>query len=129
MSAARDAVVADIGRLMASGEKLRDELAEGRQGFTRGLTLLEDGVPLDQALADLHTAERRVRMTEVLSRFDEFRHSLRISITAAGLEEGMSIGDIGRAFGVSRQLAARFAKEVRAHDEEEEGGPPTAMAL
>jgi len=24
----------------------------------------------------------------------------------------MSIGEIGRAFGISRQLAARFAKEV-----------------
>ena len=127
MSAARDAVVTDVHRLMASGEELRDLLAESRQGFTQGLSLLEGGVPLDQALADLHTAERRLRMTEVLSRFDECRHSLRISITAAGLEEGMSIGDIGRAFGVSRQLAARFAKEVRSHDEE--GGPPTAMAL
>jgi len=129
MSAARDAVVTDVHRLMASGEELRDLLAESRQGFTQGLTLLEGGVPLDQALTDLHTAERRLRMTEVLSRFDECRHNLRISITAAGLDEGMSIGDIGRAFGVSRQLAARFAKEVRAHDEEEEGGPPTAMAL
>jgi transposase-like protein len=67
-----------------------------------------------------------VAMTDLLAEFDECRHRLRISITAAGLEEGMSIGDIGRAFGVSRQLAARFAKEVRAQAGPDD--PPTATA-
>ena len=113
MPDARDAVIADVGRLMGSGDELRSHLSESRKGFTRGLTLLAQGVPLSVALTELNSAERRLRMTELLAEFDECRHRLRISITAAGLEEGMSIGDIGRAFGVSRQLAARFAKEVR----------------
>jgi len=38
----------------------------------------------------------------------------------------MSIGDIGRAFGISRQLAARLAKEVRSQPAPVE--PPTATA-
>jgi hypothetical protein len=126
MSAARDAVIADIHRLMASGQELRDQLLESWSGFAVGLDLLEQGTPLSEALTDLHTAERRVHMTERLAEFDECRHRLRISITAAGLEEGMSIGDIGRAFGVSRQLAARFAKEVRSQFELAE--PPTTTA-
>ena len=88
-------------------------IGESRTGLTRGLDLLDHGVPLGEALAELRTAERRLRMTDMLNAFDECRHRLRISITAAGLEEGMTIGAIGRAFGVSRQLAARFAKEVR----------------
>ena len=113
MSEARDAVISDIHRLMASGLLLRDQLLESRKGFEKGLDLLDHDVPLSQALAELNTADRRERMTDLLAEFDECRHRLRISITAAGLEEGMSIGDIGRAFGISRQLAARFAKEVR----------------
>lgn len=113
MSDARRAVVADIHRLMASGEVLCEQLLESRKGFAQGLTLLEGGAALDQILDTVQSAERRVRMTEILAEFDACRHRLRISITAAGLEEGMSIGDVGRAFGVSRQLAARFAKEVR----------------
>jgi len=113
MPDARDAVIADVRRLMDSGQELRSQILESRKGFTKGLALLERGVPLSDALAELNTAERRLRMTELLAEFDECRHRLRISITAAGLDEGMSIGDIGRAFGVSRQLAARFAKEVR----------------
>jgi len=114
MSRARDAVISDVRRLMDSGQELRALILESRKGFTKGIKLLESGVPLSQALTELNTAERRTRMTDMLSEFDESRHRLRLSITAAGLEEGMSIGDIGRAFGVSRQLAARFAKEVRA---------------
>ena len=113
MSKAREAVISDVRRLMDCGQELRDLILESRKGFTKGLKLLDSDVSLRQALADLNTAERRLRMTDMLNEFDECRHQLRISITAAGLEEGMSIGDIGRAFGVSRQLAARFAKEVR----------------
>jgi len=113
VSEARDEVISDIQRLMDSGQELRALVQESRKGFIKGLKLLDSGMPLEQALAELNTAERRLKMTDMLSEFDECRHRLRVSITAAGLEEGMSIGDIGRAFGVSRQLAARFAKEVR----------------
>jgi len=79
MSAARDAVVADIHRLMATGQELQDQLVESRRGFTEGLQLLEIDTPLGRALADMNSAERRVRMTELLSEFDECRHRLRIS--------------------------------------------------
>ena len=113
MTEARDAVMSDVRLLMDSGQELRSAILDSRKGFAKGLKMLEVGAPLRQTLAELNTAERRQRMTELLSEFDECRHRLRISITAAGLEEGMTIGEIGRAFGVSRQLAARFAKEVR----------------
>ena len=126
MSEARNAVISDIHRLMASGQLLRDQLLESRKGFEKGLDLLDQDMPLGQALAELNTADRRERMTDLLAEFDECRHRLRISITAAGLEEGMSIGDISRAFGVSRQLAARFAKEVR--DQTGPAEPPAATA-
>jgi hypothetical protein len=126
MSAARDAVAADIHRLMATGQELQDQLLESRKGFEVGLKLLDGDTPLGEALVALNSAERRVRMTELLSEFDECRHRLRISITAAGIEEGMSIGDIGRAFGVSRQLAARFAKEARFQDGPMDPPTPTA---
>jgi hypothetical protein len=109
----RDAVAADIRRLMESGQRLRALILESRTGFTKGLDLLDSGVPVVEALTALNTAERRKTMTDLLDEFEADRHRLRLSITAAGLGEGMTIGEIGRAFGVSRQLAARFAKEIR----------------
>jgi DNA-directed RNA polymerase sigma subunit (sigma70/sigma32) len=126
MSSARDQVIADIQRLVDSGQALREQLSTSRKGFARGLKLLEDDMPLIEAMAELNSAERRVRMTDLLTEFDECRHRLRLSITAAGLEEGMTVTEIGRAFGVSRQLAARFAKEVRARDARGGTPPPTA---
>ena len=113
MGTSRDAVVHDIHRLMDSGEELRELILDSRKGFEAGLKMLDEGVSMPKALASLNTAARRVRMTELLSEFEDCRHRLRLSITTAGLDEGMTIGDIGRAFGVSRQLASRFAKEAR----------------
>jgi nucleotidyltransferase/DNA polymerase involved in DNA repair len=98
---------------MDSGQELRELILDSREGFKTGLKMLDEGVAMEKALTALNTAARRQRMTQLLNEFEECRHRLRLSITTAGLDEGMSIGDIGRAFGVSRQLASRFAKEAR----------------
>ena len=42
------------------------------------------------------------------------RHASRIAVFAVGLAEGISIGELGRLYGFSRQLGQRFAKEARA---------------
>jgi hypothetical protein len=109
----RDDVARDIEQLVAAGQELRDLIQESRKGFQKALVLLDRGVRIDEALRALNTAERRLAMTEQLSEFEECRHRLRLSITVAGLDEGMSIGDLARAFGVSRQLASRMAKQAR----------------
>jgi hypothetical protein len=109
----RELVGRDIQRLIDVGQELRDQLLESRRGFEKGLRMLDRGVEINEALRVLNAAERRQRMTDRLSELEACRHQLRLSITVAGLEEGMSIGDIGRAFGVSRQLASRMAKEAR----------------
>ena len=48
-----------------------------------------------------------------MAEFERHRHSTRITLTAAALEEGMTIGQIARAWGFSRQLAARYAREAQ----------------
>jgi hypothetical protein len=113
VTSSRDDVARDVGRLVVAGQELRDRIRESRKGLQKGLELLDRGVGIDEALRALNTAERRLAMTELLTEFEECRHRLRLSITVAGLEEGMSIGDIARAFGVSRQLASRMAKQAR----------------
>ena len=113
MTSSRDYVARDIRQLVAAGQELRDLIRESRKGLQKGLELLDQGVEIAEALGALNTAERRLAMTEHLSGFEECRHRLRLSITVAGLEEGMRIGDLARAFGVSRQLASRMAKQAR----------------
>ena len=36
-----------------------------------------------------------------------------VAVFAVALEDGMSIGELGRIYGFSRQRAARYAKEAR----------------
>lgn len=98
---------------METGQRLRAQIAESRKGFEQGIRMLESGASIDEALSKLNTSERRLKMTDLLGEFEAARHRLRLSITTAGLKEGMTIGAVGRAFGVSRQLAARFAKEAK----------------
>jgi hypothetical protein len=54
-----------------------------------------------------------VEMTRALDEFEQLRHRSRLSLITAGLDEGMTIGQFGRAWGFSRQLAARYVKEAR----------------
>jgi hypothetical protein len=53
-------------------------------------------------------------MNDALNAVELVRHEMRLKIFQIGLDEGMTIGDLGRAFGFSRQLASRIAKEARA---------------
>jgi hypothetical protein len=111
MSRSRNAVHRDVERLMACGQEVRALLLANNKGFAKGLKMLDKGTPINEILAKLNTAEHRTETTDLLNEFDARRHQLRQSIIAAGLEEGMSISDLGRAFGISRQLAQRLAKE------------------
>jgi transposase len=52
-------------------------------------------------------------MNVALEAVEKARHEARLTVFAMGLEQGMSIGELGRMFGFSRQLAARYAKEAR----------------
>ncbi len=59
-------------------------------------------------------AKARLALREAFDQFEHQRHRTRLALVRAGLEEGMTIGELGRAWGFSRQLAARYAKECRA---------------
>jgi hypothetical protein len=52
-------------------------------------------------------------VNDALNRVERCRHEARRAVFAAALKEGRTIGELGRAWGFSRQLAARYAKEAR----------------
>lgn len=70
-------------------------------------------------------ARSRVRRTGALKDFEVRRHRSRLSLIGAHLAEGQSIGDIGRAWGFSRQLASAYAREARAMEAGRHGPSPT----
>ncbi len=99
---------------MEAGQALRAQISYSRKRLEQGIKALELGASMEAALTESDSAERRTKMTDLLAEFEAARHQLRLSVAATGLEEGMTIGAIGRALGISRQLAARIAKEAAA---------------
>jgi hypothetical protein len=113
MQRARDIAIGEIDELLASAARLRADLRAKEVAYRRMARQLQRGVDIGQAMSDAgaHTARRE--LTEALDEFEHSRHRTRLAVTRAGLDEGMTIGQIGRAWGFSRQLAARYAREAR----------------
>ena len=44
-------------------------------------------------------------------RFEAARHRVRLLLVAIEVDEGRSIGEVARSWGVSRQLASRWVQE------------------
>jgi len=58
------------------------------------------------------SADRSRDLTRILTEFEQSRRRNRASVTAAALDQGLSVIQISEIFGVSRQLANRFVKEA-----------------
>jgi hypothetical protein len=109
----RDRVMGSIERLLEVDREVRKRIQENEVILRRALKEFGKGATVAEAMEKSHTGFGRQRVNEALDALTEARHEVRVAITMAGMEEGMSIGDLGRAWGISRQLASRFAKEAR----------------
>ena len=101
-------------------EKLLETLADLRRNtratetsVRRALKLAKDGADVSVVLRATNPADIRQSMNDALKAVEEARRQVRLQIFELGLDEGLSIGELGRVFGFSRQLAARYAKEAR----------------
>ena len=52
-------------------------------------------------------------MTQQIEELEAARHSVRKAVFALGLNEGLSIGELGRLMGFSRRARSTYAKEAR----------------
>ena len=101
-------------------EGLLDTLADLRRStrateasVRRALKLAKGGADVSVVLGAIGPADIRRSMNDALKAAEEARHQVRLRIFELGLDEGLSIGELARVFGFSRQLAARYAKEAR----------------
>jgi len=101
-------------------EGLLDTLADLRRStratetsVRRALKLAKGGADVSVVLGAIGPADIRQSMNDALKAAEEARHQVRLRIFELGLDEGLSIGELARIFGFSRQLAARYAKEAR----------------
>jgi DNA invertase Pin-like site-specific DNA recombinase len=98
-------------QLVEADAEVRRHLVASERVLKRGISRIEAGEEIASALAATQAADRREAVNVALESLALARHELRVAVLAAGLEEGMSLSEVARGFGISRQLVQRLAKE------------------
>ena len=111
MANERRALQLALSDLEQSMELTQRVLADAGSTYGTLRSRVAGKVPVAEAFSDM-----AMPWSEVARQLDDLeraRHRVRQAVFALGLSEGMTIGDLGRLYGFSRQLAARIAREVR----------------
>ncbi|MBV8462932.1 MAG: hypothetical protein JO368_06540, partial [Acidimicrobiales bacterium] len=107
----RDALLARLEELDAAFVETEASLRRARSGYKRYARRIAKGVPLEEVFDGL-LPEERVSVNAQLDLLEQARHRVRLATVALGLDQGLSLGRLGRLMGVSRQLTGRIAREL-----------------
>ena len=107
----RDAAIEDLLRLATAARELRATLESCERMYEASLDRLIAGRDPGEAIHGVDVSGARLSITEALTEFERARHHARGTFINAQHDEGMNMKEIGRVWGISRQLAHRFFKE------------------
>jgi hypothetical protein len=107
-----DAAAYETEQLLESTRRLRAAIVKAEAVYRRTLKELRRHSNITASIMRDDAAQRRQDLTDALLNFEHQRHAARLSLIAAQLAEGESIGGVGRSWGFSRQLASKYAHEV-----------------
>ncbi len=122
-SGSRTQAIGDLDRLMVALDDLAAQLVFVRGQYAKAKRSLEEGDTVEMVLDKARAAETRESIMVALDEFERCRNVSRISLVAAGLDDGMSINALSKSWGVSRQLISRYVGLIRkdqhqAHEEQ-----------
>jgi hypothetical protein len=109
----RENVIVSVDEFVEVCATFRQTLRSVSASNRRVRVLVEEGRPVRDVLSAIPTSAIRKTMTQQIEELEAARHSVRKAVFALGLNEGLSIGELGRLMGFSRQLASTYAKEAR----------------
>jgi len=121
-----ESAVADLEELIESTVALRHRLVTHEAVCRRILDEVQHRAAIGCVLPAVRADRWRAAVTDAIKGFEVTRHRVRLDLVGMSLDEGMSIAEIARSWGVSRQLASRWAHEAlvaREADEERDDGP------
>lgn len=111
---ASNEAVDSVEILLQSLADLRNVTRETEAIVRKALKGAKAGADVLTTLQACNPGDTRLAMNQALKNVESARHAMRLHIFKLGLEQGLSIGEMGRHFGISRQLAARYAREATA---------------
>ncbi len=105
-------LVRDMATLVERTEELREVLQRYRKSSIELATRVSRGEALDEIFPVIEGPARPREVTETIIEFSAARHQVRLAMFVLGDEQGISISEMGRQLGMSRQLASRLAAEA-----------------
>jgi hypothetical protein len=110
---ARERVIGSLESLLEEGRLVRQAIRENEVVIRHALKEMTQGTTVASTMKQVDAGFGRQNVKDALDALAAARHELRLATILVGLDEGMTIGDLARSWGISRQLASRFAKEAR----------------
>jgi hypothetical protein len=111
----RDRAIGSVEKALEVSAALRRQLLGNERMGRKMISALRRDTPISESVevAGGCAAELRRSTNDLLAEYELARHQMRAAFLLPSLDEGMSIGDISRKLGVSRQLASRLVKEAK----------------
>ncbi|MGH9079110.1 MAG: hypothetical protein ACRDYE_03325 [Acidimicrobiales bacterium] len=114
MSSVEQDAIESVEVMLDAMADLRKSLRVAETTIRRALRNFRSERDIRATLATFRPADIRGSVNESLTELEKARHRWRKAMFAFGLDRGMSIADLARTWGFSRQLATKYAQEVRA---------------
>jgi hypothetical protein len=101
-----------MAQLDEVNDRLRDVLGRFKKSSAELAGVVEEGGSVRDAVGFEIPQRRRRELTATLDQFEGARQEFRLALFALCLEEGASMSEIARAFGISRQRASVLAGQA-----------------
>jgi hypothetical protein len=101
-----------VERLIEAMAKLRIILEQREQSLRQAIDI-PTGSDFDTSLRESRVTENREDLNEALFLLEKRRRESRVASFRSALDHGVSINELSRIWGFSRQMASRYAKEAR----------------
>ena len=94
-------------------ENLQVVLSKRVESLRRSIEFEEPAADYEKAVKDSHLTDEREDLQEALYVLEQRRRESRVAAFRSALDHGVSISELARIWGFSRQMASRYAKEAR----------------
>jgi hypothetical protein len=108
----QDEAVEALENFISAVVTARGELRKTERFLREVLRLVDEGQMIESLILLKPPSGRRQEYQEALEEVNRRRHVARQKAFALALERGVSISELARAWGISRQLASRYVKEA-----------------
>ncbi len=105
--------IRSVERVIDAMQDLRRVLEHREEVLRRAISVREPALDYAKAVKDAHVSEEQADLGEALFMLEKRRRESRIASFRSALDHGLSINELGRIWGFSRQMASRYAKEAR----------------